>query len=174
MTGGEGLALDQLLMTDERVCFYCDGSIYDMDVVESDGPLIAYAAHADRQSYFGIALVYDIQSRSSFVEMSRSYDMIRQNSGDHAPPFGIAVLGLKADLERVEGSVSREEGERFARDRGCYFAECSAKTGEGVREAFGSLVESVHGMRMQEPAGSKALIEEGRRTFLRILTAKGA
>merc|ERR1712137_879267 len=46
----------------------------------------------------------------------------------------IMLIGNKCDLERRE--ISREEGERFAREHGLIFRETSAKTSHNVEEAF--------------------------------------
>ena len=52
------------------------------------------------------------------------------------------VIGNKVD-KAEHRAVSREEGMAFARDNGCLFLECSAKTRVSVQEAFEELVRGV-------------------------------
>lgn len=51
------------------------------------------------------------------------------------------LVGNKIDLENR--SVTKEEGERMARNHGMMFIETSAKTRIGVQEAFEELVNKV-------------------------------
>lgn len=51
------------------------------------------------------------------------------------------VVGNKIDLERRE--VSREEGLRFAKKHQTIFVETSAKTSEGVGDAFEEVVRRI-------------------------------
>lgn len=57
------------------------------------------------------------------------------------------VLGLKADLSDHKREVFQEELTAFATERGCLAAECLAKTGWGVYEALGLVVQHVNPMR---------------------------
>ena len=49
------------------------------------------------------------------------------------------LVGNKKDLER-DRVISRQMGEDLARKYECDFLEVSAKTGEGIREIFETLV----------------------------------
>ena len=51
------------------------------------------------------------------------------------------LVGNKVDL--TEREVSREEGLQWARDHNMLFFEASAKTSQGVRQAFEELVLKV-------------------------------
>jgi Ras-related protein Rab-18 len=51
------------------------------------------------------------------------------------------LLGNKSDMER---KVPREEAVSFAVKNGFMFGECSAKTGNGVEEAFRKLSIEVY------------------------------
>ena len=58
----------------------------------------------------------------------------------------IILIGLKIDLreEEDEGMISKEEGEELSREIGAYiYAECSAKTQEGLRECFDEALKAV-------------------------------
>lgn len=47
----------------------------------------------------------------------------------------IMLIGNKCDLEEKR-QVSKEEGEKFAKDHGLFFLETSAKTDHNVDEVF--------------------------------------
>lgn len=53
----------------------------------------------------------------------------------------LQVVGNKIDLKQREVSV--EEAEAFARRQACMYIEASAKTREGVRQAFEEVVQKM-------------------------------
>ena len=53
------------------------------------------------------------------------------------------AVGVEKVDKAEQRAVSREEGMAFARDNGCLFLECSAKTRVSVQEAFEELVRGV-------------------------------
>ncbi|OIW32944.1 ras-domain-containing protein [Coniochaeta ligniaria NRRL 30616] len=91
-----------------------------------------------------LVFVYDISSRASFEELTERFDelLVRCNYLSSASP--VMILGLKADVSDDERQVSKDDLSGFAASRGCLFAECSAKTGANVDEAFGLITEQVH------------------------------
>ena len=55
------------------------------------------------------------------------------------------MVGNKCDLEGRQRQVTREEGEKFARDNGIpLFIETSAKSAENVEEVFAQTAEDVY------------------------------
>mgnify|MGYP002413258109 CR=1 FL=1 len=54
----------------------------------------------------------------------------------------IILIGNKCDLDKWQ--VSKEEGERFAKENGLIFMETSAKTAENVEEAFLETSKSIY------------------------------
>eukprot|EP01105_Mastigella_eilhardi_P022737 TRINITY_DN5649_c0_g2_i1.p1 TRINITY_DN5649_c0_g2~~TRINITY_DN5649_c0_g2_i1.p1 ORF type:complete len:237 (+),score=74.89 TRINITY_DN5649_c0_g2_i1:93-803(+) len=80
----------------------------------------------------GALLVYDITRRQTFNALSQWLDDARQHSNNN---MVVMLVGNKTDMEK-ERAVSKEEGEQFARENGLLFRECSAKTADGVHEAF--------------------------------------
>lgn len=52
------------------------------------------------------------------------------------------VVGNKSDLESKR-QVSREEGEKFARENDLFFLEASAKSAENVEEAFVKTAQTI-------------------------------
>jgi len=55
----------------------------------------------------------------------------------------IILIGNKSDLDQKR-QVSKEEGERFAKENGLIFMETSAKTAENVEEAFLETSKSIY------------------------------
>ena len=51
------------------------------------------------------------------------------------------IIGNKVDKNKKV--VSSEEGLSYAKKKGCFFIECSAKTNLGINEAVKDLVEKV-------------------------------
>ena len=104
------------------------------------------------KSYFrgaiGALLVFDTTSRESFGSVGRWLEDIRAGTSKN---ISIVLVGNKVDLVEKR-KVTREEGEKFAVDNGLIYYEASAKTGEGVREAFeglcGEVVRSIQSGRI--------------------------
>lgn len=65
---------------------------------------------------------------------------VRQHAN---PNTVITVIGNKSDLDNKR-QVSKEEGERFARENGLFFMEASAKSAENVEEAFVKTAETIY------------------------------
>ncbi|KAM2294204.1 hypothetical protein EV2_034942 [Malus domestica] len=89
----------------------------------------------------GIIMVYDVTRRETFTNLSdiwakeidlysTSQDCIKM------------LVGNKVDKES-ERTVSKKEGMEFAREYGCLFLECSAKTRVNVEQCFEELVLKV-------------------------------
>jgi len=87
----------------------------------------------------GALLVYDVTRRETFEHLSAWLHDAREYSG---PELVIMVVGNKTDLE-AQRTVTKEEGEKFAKDNGLVFLEASAKTAEGVEEAFKAVAQNV-------------------------------
>ena len=83
-------------------------------------------------------IVYDITKQSSFDALNRWVDELKQR----APPnIILAIAGNKIDLAD-QRTVSKETVENYLKElseAGCkdpIYRECSAKSGEGVRDLF--------------------------------------
>jgi len=86
----------------------------------------------------GGMLVYDANNPVSFKNLQKWLEELRIHISKNIP---IMLLGNKKDLER---KVPREEAVSFAVKNGMMFAECSAKTGDGVEEAFRKLAIEIY------------------------------
>ena len=89
----------------------------------------------------GALLVYDITRRDTFNHLMSWLDDARQHAHSN---MTVMLVGNKSDLS-ARRAVSTEEGEAFARERGLLFMETSAKTAQGVEEAFVGTARAIYG-----------------------------
>lgn len=88
----------------------------------------------------GVILVYSINDRESFTNLShwlKEIDIYSTN--EDAVKL---LIGNKSDCES-ERVVSKDEARAFARERGMLFIEASAKTQEGVSQAFDECIQKI-------------------------------
>ncbi|KAG1054963.1 hypothetical protein G6F43_003053 [Rhizopus delemar] len=98
------------------------------------------------QSYYrgaaGALIVYDISRRETFEHASTWLADVRKHANPHTT---IVLVGNKCDMETRSRQVTREEGEKFARDNSIpLFIETSAKSAENVEEVFVKTAEDVY------------------------------
>eukprot|EP00005_Dracoamoeba_jomungandri_P002386 CAMPEP_0174250142 /NCGR_PEP_ID=MMETSP0439-20130205/405_1 /TAXON_ID=0 /ORGANISM="Stereomyxa ramosa, Strain Chinc5" /LENGTH=206 /DNA_ID=CAMNT_0015330135 /DNA_START=65 /DNA_END=685 /DNA_ORIENTATION=+ len=93
----------------------------------------------------GALLVYDITRFSSFKNVSRWLEELREHAQD-----GIVVMlvGNKTDLNHVR-AVTTQQGEDYAKAEQLSFIETSALDGSKVTEAFEKIIEEIYN-RSQE------------------------
>ena len=89
----------------------------------------------------GVVFVYDVTSRESFENARETWRKEVEMYGTIANSVKI-VIGNKIDRED-ERTVARKEGVAFAKEYGCLFLECSAKTKVRVADAFDELVKGI-------------------------------
>ncbi|WOL13831.1 Small GTP-binding domain containing protein [Canna indica] len=106
----------------------------------------------------GIIMVYDVTRRDTFKNLvdiwakevaiySTNHDCIK------------VLVGNKVDKE-IDRKVTREEGIALAKEMGCMFIECSAKTGENVSRCFQDLAIEILGVpRLLEEASNKSKVK---------------
>lgn len=90
---------------------------------------------------FGTRAVYDITRRETFDNLSEVW-LREVEMYSTLPDCVKMVVANKVDRE-AERVVTRSEGVAFARAHGCLFLEVSAKSRQGVQEAFAELVQRV-------------------------------
>jgi len=88
----------------------------------------------------GALLVYDITRRETFNHLTRWLEEARQNANQS---MVIMLIGNKSDLDHRR-QVSKEEGEKFAKEHGLIFLETSAKTAANVEEAFINTAQKIY------------------------------
>ncbi len=78
-----------------------------------------------------LLLLYDVTSYSSFENISAWLSEIKEFAHD-----GVIIMLIGNKIDKSQRVVSREAGERLARDFEVSFLETSAKTGQNVELAF--------------------------------------
>ena len=87
----------------------------------------------------GIVLTYDVTRRETFEHINQWLDEVEQYSPSGRKDIVLVLCGNKADLE-AERSVSKREGEAWAKQRGMLFIETSAKTRLGISQVFNEML----------------------------------
>ena len=82
--------------------------------------------------------MYDVSERASFDATSSWLHQLQEHGDASAV---VILVANKADLPEDEREVTREEGEKLAKELGVPFFEVSAKTGAKVEEAFVALCD---------------------------------
>ncbi|KAE8673939.1 Ras-related protein RABC2a [Hibiscus syriacus] len=89
----------------------------------------------------GVIMVYDVTRRETFTNLSevwaKEVELYSTN-----PDCIKMLVGNKVDKES-ERVVTKKEGINFARECGCLFIECSAKTRVNVQHCFDELVMKI-------------------------------
>jgi len=84
------------------------------------------------RSVQGIALVFDFTNKQSFKNIETWLDEIRDNLDNPC----LVLLGNKIDFEKEKWQVTQEEIDKFVQEKKFKYYPTSAKTGEGINEAF--------------------------------------
>lgn len=128
--------------------FVYESYYYTMDIIRSETLSVS--------DYYGVVLAYDVHSPESWGEVCNTYRGLRwARRYDGGIPVQFLLLGIDSRIRigdwyaAPEHQVSRKEAEEFAQQNDCHFAECSARTGEGVHQAFELFVRHAHAMRMR-------------------------
>ncbi|XP_051130173.1 ras-related protein RABC2a-like [Andrographis paniculata] len=89
----------------------------------------------------GIILVYDVTRRETFDNLSEVWAKELELYSTNQDRIKM-IVGNKSDRES-ERAVTREEGIALAKELGCLFVECSAKTRENVEQCFEELATKI-------------------------------
>ena len=83
-----------------------------------------------------VILTYDITEKSSFSSLGKWLSDVKDNVVEGT---FIILCGNKIDLNNKR-VISKEEGEKFAKENNIAFAETSATTGQGIDELFNTIL----------------------------------
>jgi len=90
----------------------------------------------------GCLLVFDVTDRRSFLDLSTWLGDLEQWGEEGVV---IILIGNKADLADSSREVSEEEAKQWAEEKGLLkYIETSAKTGQGIEEAFENTAKKIH------------------------------
>ena len=104
------------------------------------------------KSVDGLILVYSITSKSSFNNLEYWLNQLKDICD--LSKKTMIIIGNKSDLQ-ASREVTYEEGEQFAKSRGCNFYETSAATGENIQEVFNDIFEQLYILFEDEIKGIK-------------------
>ncbi|KAK4187710.1 hypothetical protein QBC35DRAFT_221175 [Podospora australis] len=127
--------------------FLCDGYHYRVSFWPSTHAHFAVSEFAStvRDDCFCIILPYSVDSEESWGEMKSNYEKVAAHRNDTTiPRFPVMVLAVGETP-----TPKTQQGMEFATKAACIFAQCSEETGNGLCNAFASLVEWVHAARMR-------------------------
>ncbi len=88
----------------------------------------------------GIFIVFDLSNEYSFESLAYWLDEIKKVK--NLDELKIVILGNKSDLENIR-EVTKEKISEFIKINNFKLFETSAKTGEGINEAFEALVDLI-------------------------------
>ena len=91
----------------------------------------------------GILLVYDVSRRETFDALNQWLSEVAVYTPNDGRDVVKLLVGNKVDKE--ERTVSKREGEAWARSHGMLFIESSAKTKVGIQQVFQEVVHKVRG-----------------------------
>ena len=99
-----------------------------------------------------VILVFSVSDKTSLSNLNIWLSKIIDTSDLSKKP--IIIVGNKADI--TEGrQVKYEEGKQFAEEKGYKYFETSAKTGEGIKEAFNEIINQLFDIYEPEITGKK-------------------
>ena len=90
----------------------------------------------------GVVIAYDVTNSESFDNLKFWISSIKTNLFEKNIFIPIIIIGNKIDLEDMR-EISKDVASTFAKENKFKYFETSAKTGEGVDEAFRDLINQV-------------------------------
>ncbi|GAA5981924.1 hypothetical protein JCM5350_006566 [Sporobolomyces pararoseus] len=161
-----------------NICTLEDGKRVKLQVWDTAGQ---ESFRAITRSYYrgagGALLCFSLTSHQSFHNLKSWLNDLRAWGEED---LMILVVGNKGDVsETAEGTgekreVTREEAEAWVQEEGLAgYVETSAKTGNGVEEAFNELTRLVHATQ-QKKLNDKAASNKNRNSMLPSLDLRGS
>ena len=93
-------------------------------------------------------IFFDLTSSESFNSIHNWIDEINEKA---SPPIPYVLVGNKADLDNLRKVSFQDATHKAERTNSLFYAETSAKTGEGVNELFLRITEFLQNQKMPTP-----------------------
>ncbi len=90
----------------------------------------------------GVVIVFDVTNLETFENLKYWISSIKSNLGEKNIIIPIIIIGNKIDMNDMR-DINKEEAGKFAKENDYKYFEASAKTGEGVDEAFREIVNQI-------------------------------
>ena len=90
----------------------------------------------------GVVIVFDVTNLETFENLKYWISSIKSNLGEKNIIIPIIIIGNKIDMNDMR-DINKEEADKFAKENDYKYFEASAKTGEGVDEAFREIVNQI-------------------------------
>ncbi|XP_051819618.1 ras protein let-60-like [Antechinus flavipes] len=132
--------------------FYSKDTVVDeepcqLDIVDSTGTEIFFSLRDQNVRWGeGFLVVYGVSDLYSFENVNVLWDHVR--SLKHTDRVPMVLVANKVDV--TDRLVDPRQGQEAARRFGVPYVETSAKTGEGVEQAFHELVGEIRKIRAEE------------------------
>ena len=94
----------------------------------------------------GVILVYDIVTKYSFEKIDFWFKQMQENLDKNIP---ILLLANKCDLNE-QRAISKEDGEKLAKEKNMLFFECSAKNNDNIKNAIEELAKKLIKAKQQQ------------------------
>ena len=88
----------------------------------------------------GIILVFDLTNKESFDNINHWLETIKENLNNPS----LILFGNKADVDKSNWQVTKEEAERFAHKLNMKYFETSGYKKIGLQEGFSSIVNDIY------------------------------
>jgi len=119
-----------------------DGSTCMLDILDTAGQedlkMLRTQWVEDRD---GFLLVFSLADKSTFIDIDQFYNLIAEVKEGNLAKVPLVLVGNKADMVD-QRQVDTKDGVNDALRRNATYQETSAKTGDGVNNAFESLVRN--------------------------------
>ena len=90
----------------------------------------------------GVVIVFDVTNLETFENLKYWISSIKSNLGEKNIIIPIIIIGNKIDMDDMR-DINKEEADKFAKENDYKYFEASAKTGQGVDEAFREIVNQI-------------------------------
>ncbi|KAL4733913.1 hypothetical protein BDV11DRAFT_199225 [Aspergillus similis] len=129
--------------------YLCNGWVYNVDFITPPTDAARFSAYLCLAQHFCLFFTYKSSSRESWDETVAAVKAMRRRCEENnVHPFLATVIAAMGE-EGEEPAVPHTEAEVFAAQQDALFIKVSLRTGHGICDAVGLLVERANGARNQ-------------------------